>query len=128
LFRHLGPLLIAFVNSVYQACKSASKAINGMLNQADKDPSTPTGQRGSPINVPGVNPPTKIGGRDYTGHAVDQMQGRGVPPSVVEDAIQNGEKSPDPIPGRTRNYSPENNVTVITDSDGTVVTVINGRR
>ena len=41
---------------------------------------------------------------------------------------QNGEQSPDPIPGRTRNYSPENNVTVITDSDGTVVTVINGRR
>lgn len=47
----------------------------------DKDPSTPTGQRGGPIDVkPGTNRPTNIGGRDYTGHALDRMQGRGVPP------------------------------------------------
>lgn len=72
--------------------------------------------------------PTTIGDRDYSGHALDQMQGRGVPPSVVEDTIQNGQQSPDPIPGRTRNYSPDNNVTVVTESDGKVVTVIPGRR
>lgn len=40
----------------------------------DKNLSTPTGQRGSPMEVkPGTNEPTSIGGRDYTGHRLDQM-------------------------------------------------------
>ncbi|MGZ4954575.1 MAG: DUF4258 domain-containing protein [Methylobacter sp.] len=98
-------------------------------DSGDKHPSTPTGQKGAPMDVPrGTNSGTTIGDTDYGGHAIDQMQGRGVPPSAVEDAIQNGEQSPDPIPGRTRYYSPENNITVITEGDGTVVTIINGKR
>ncbi|MFT3777045.1 MAG: RHS repeat-associated core domain-containing protein [Ottowia sp.] len=45
----------------------------------DADASTPTGRRGSPMEVePGTNDPTTIEGRDYTGHALDRMQGRGV--------------------------------------------------
>ncbi|WP_176358083.1 hypothetical protein [Mycobacterium persicum] len=53
------------------------------------DPSTPTGQRGGPMDVrPGTNAPTTIDGRSFSGHALDQMQGRGIPVSVVENALQ----------------------------------------
>ena len=45
----------------------------------------------SPMQVPGPqNIPTTIGGRSYTGHALDQMQGRGFVPSVVEDTVARG--------------------------------------
>jgi RHS repeat-associated protein len=90
----------------------------------DKDPSTPTGQRASPIDVtPGTNKPTKIGDREYTGHALDQGQGRGVPPSAIEDAIQNGKTSPGNRPG-TAVHVGDNGVKVVTGERGQVITVI----
>jgi hypothetical protein len=94
----------------------------------DKDPSTPTGQRGSPMDVPkGTNQPANIGGRDYSGHALDQMQGRGVTPAPVEDAISSGSSRPDKAypETRTEHSSQDGRVTVITDTkSGRVVTVI----
>jgi hypothetical protein len=54
----------------------------------------PVGRLGSPMNVPGPqNVPTVINGRTYTGHALDQMQGRGLVPSVIEDTIANGART-----------------------------------
>lgn len=73
--------------------------------------------------APGTNEPTTIGGRDYTGHGLDQMQGRGVPPSAVEDAIQNGTSSPGNTPGTTV-HTGSNGVTVVTGGRGQVITVI----
>ena len=53
------------------------------------------GRRGSPIRIdPGTNIPTEINGTQYTGHALDQMQGRGIPPSVVQNTIDVGTTSP----------------------------------
>jgi hypothetical protein len=93
--------------------------------------SAPVGRKGVPLEnapyQPTRNADAVINGRRYTGHALDQVQNRGLLPSAVEDAIQNGRRSPDPIPGRTRNYSPDNNITVITEGDD-VITVIPGRR
>ena len=118
--------------SAYNSCKSAadrmfSEEVDGAgasSSSGDKNPSTPTGQRGSPIEVkPGTNEPTNIGGRDYSGHALDRMQGRGVPPSAVENAIQNGTKSPGNTPGTTV-HTGSNGVTVVTGNGGRVVTVI----
>jgi RHS repeat-associated protein len=61
----------------------------------DTPASTPVGRLGSPLEVtPGTNAPTTIGGRAYTGHALDRMQGRGLTPSVVEDTIATGGKTP----------------------------------
>ena len=60
--------------------------------------SAPVGRRGSPMEV-GGNTGTEIGGRYYTGHALDRMQGRGLVPSVIEDAIATGTKSPGNTPG-----------------------------
>jgi len=92
----------------------------------DVHPSTPTGQKGSPMDVPkGTNSPTEIGGREHGGHALDQMQGRGSPPSAVEDAITNGTRTPQ-TGGRIARYSPENNITVITENSK-VVTATYGR-
>ena len=55
-----------------------------------------------PMTVqPGTNAPTTIGGRDYLSHALDQMQSRGVTPSAVENAVQNGQVSPGNTPGTT---------------------------
>jgi hypothetical protein len=95
---------------------------------ADDDgppPSTPVGRAGSPMNVePGTNSPTTINGTDYSGHAIDQMQGRGVTPSAVEDAIQTGIPTPGNTAGTTVYYSQANNVWVVVSSDGKVITVI----
>jgi hypothetical protein len=67
-----------------------------------KPASTPVGSKRAPLGSVEPNPPTAINGRSYGGHAIDQMQARGVPPSVVENTIQHGAVSPDPIPGRLR--------------------------
>jgi len=82
----------------------------------------PVGRRGSPINVPkGINSPETIDGVDYSGHALDQMQGRGITPTTVQDAIDNG------VPGSgydgATTYT-NDNVKVVVNPDGSVKTVI----
>lgn len=77
-----------------------------------------------PIDVaPGTNDSCNIGGRDYTGHSLDRMQGRGVPPSAVEDAIRNGTSVAGNTPGTTV-HTGSNGVTVVTGGNGQVITVI----
>ena len=88
-----------------------------------KSPSTPVGRRGEPIEVKrGTNSPSAIYGRQYTGHALDQMQGRGVTPSAVENAITSGIKSPGNLPN-TFVYTGPNGIRVVTNSAGRVITV-----
>lgn len=83
-----------------------------------------SGSRGNQIDIePGTNSPTTIGGRDYSGHAQDRMQGRGVPPSAVEEAIKNG--TPEASRGGTTVYTDKKNgVQVVVNANGKVVTVI----
>jgi RHS repeat-associated protein len=90
-----------------------------------------TGRSGNPLEnsrfQPNINDPTNINGIDYSGHALDQMQNRGYLPSVVENAINNGEQF-DTKPGTTGYYDPVNNVRVIVNSNtGNIITVIPGR-
>jgi hypothetical protein len=93
------------------------------------DPGTPVGHRGSPLGAVHGNAPTTIGGRQFSGHAIDQMQARGIPPSVVRNTIQHGVPGrPQRVAGRTSHYDPVNNITVITETaSGEVVTVFLGR-
>lgn len=94
-----------------------------LFNGSSDNASTPTGSRGAPANVkPGTNSPTKIGGREYSGHSLDRMQGRGIPPSAVENAIRNGARAAGKAEGTTVHTGP--GVTVITNSSGRVITVI----
>ncbi len=49
----------------------------------------PVGRSGGPIEIsPGVNRPATIEGRPFSGHSIDRMQGRGLPPSAVREAIR----------------------------------------
>ena len=93
----------------------------------DYNPATPTGSKGHELGVPpGTNSPDTIGGRDYTGHALDRMQERGYTPSVVENAIGSGVPSPGNTPGTTKFYDSTNNVSVIVNNTGGVITVRGG--
>lgn len=99
------------------------------VEAGDKDPSTPVGGSGpKTADIPkGNNEPAIIDGIRYGGHALDQMQGRGVPPSAVKDAIDNGSAEPDRDhpETRTKHVGEDGRITVITDNDtGTVITVI----
>lgn len=48
--------------------------------------SGPVGRKGNPLHIwDGTNRPGSVNDRDYSGHAFDRMQGRGIPPSAVED-------------------------------------------
>ncbi|WP_127341077.1 VENN motif pre-toxin domain-containing protein, partial [Enterobacter asburiae] len=86
----------------------------------------PTGRSGNPMNTKGSNSPAVIGERAYSAHAVDRMQGRGVPPSAVENTIKTGNIYPTK-PGTTGYYDATNNLRVIINTNtGDVVTVIPG--
>lgn len=81
---------------------------------------------GARAGAPPVNSPATIGSRDFSGHALDRMQQRGYVPSVVEDAIRSGTRTPS-YGGASSYYSPSNNLTVIVnDATGKVVTVRGG--
>jgi RHS repeat-associated protein len=83
----------------------------------DKSPSTPVGRRGQPANVAGrPNTPGTVNGLDYSGHAFDQMQARGITPSVVQDAIANGTAA-----------AGDNGATVYTTSQAQVVVSSTGK-
>jgi len=88
------------------------------------------GRSGEPLVNAAIQPirnqATTISGRQYTGHAIDQMQNRGFMPSVVENTIKQGTTFPTRA-GTTGFYDSVNNVRVIIDSaSGRVVTVIPG--
>jgi len=94
---------------------------------------TPVGRSGQQNNFTNPNAPSprnapeKIGGRDYSGHAIDRMQERGMTPSVVENAVRNGARSAGNKPNTSVFTDSVNNVRVITNSNtGRVVTVIPG--
>ena len=90
--------------------------------------STPVGRSGSPLGSVQENAATTIGGRGYSGHAVDGMQADGIPPSAVENASPKRHVNGGQVPGTNAYYDPVNNVTVTTDSSsGRVVTVSRGQ-
>ena len=68
-----------------------------------------------------------VNGRRYGAHAMDQMQNRGIPPSVVENTITTGQKIP-AKDGRLQYYEKVNNITVIAEPNGDIVTVRYGEK
>ena len=73
------------------------------------------------------NSPTSINGRNYTGHAVDQMENRGIPHSAVENTILFGTKSSSRQNSNSIFYEDTNNIKVILNERGDVVTVMYGK-
>lgn len=100
------------------------------LRNSPRPATTPVWRGAGEMLTPGApsqNSPGQVCGRSFSGHAFDRMQGRGLTPSVVLDAIQNGQR----MPGQTRNetvyYSPVNNVSVVVNAhNGNVVSIFRG--
>lgn len=83
----------------------------------------PNGQKGAQMNVPGQkNYPETIDGTSFSGHALDQMQARGIPLSAVERALRIGaiESGKD---GETIFYDAINNISVAQSDTGLIITV-----
>jgi hypothetical protein len=100
-----GSAVLGLLKRAYVACSADSDGTPA---------STPVGRRGSPMEVtPGSNAGKTIGGRDYSGHGLDRMQGRGVTPSVVEDTIANGTKISGNTSATSVYSSSTNGVTVV---------------
>ncbi|WP_342755004.1 hemagglutinin repeat-containing protein [Pantoea sp. MBD-2R] len=102
-----------------------------LINKASDEVSAtlPMGSKRNPMNQPGNpsyqpvrNQPGTISNREYSGHALDRMQDRGITPSVVENTIKNGKSTPS-RGGTTVHFDPESKVSVVTNESGRVVTV-----
>ena len=93
--------------------------IDGALGPATETgppANTITGRRGFEVQVPrGTNSPAEIDGINYTGHSLDQMQGRGITPSMVKETLQSGGRS-----------AGNDGATVIRTKDMRVITNPNG--
>lgn len=121
------------VAAAIEADTAAAASTSAVAAGDSVSPSTPVGRSGGPLtlarpkDVGALNEPTTIMGRDYTGHALDQMQARGVSPSPAEDAIENGDFMAGKRAGTSAYYSPVNNITIIIDTEsGRVITVVTG--
>jgi len=91
-----------------------------MQSAVDQAPHNPQLKvpKGKPLNAPEI-----IGGREFSGHALDRMAGRGVVPSVVENTIKPGNVASEAA-GTIRYYDPVNKVGVVIDkATGRVITV-----
>jgi RHS repeat-associated protein len=118
---------LAATGAAKLATKAAARSSTEIAAESGVDATTTVGRRGSPLKVPrGTNQPAVINGRSYSGHALDEMQSEGFTVSVVDDAIANGQASVGGS-GRIGYYSPANNITVVTESNGKIVTVTSGR-
>ena len=101
-----------------KAAEEAAKAAKAAEDAAK----SPVGKEGKPMNASG-NKPDTISGRDYTGHALDEMQSEGIMPSVVENAIKNGASAAGNTAGTTVFSDAVNGISVVVDSaSGRVIT------
>lgn len=108
---------------------TAVPAVTGSV----RDPALPLGskqnqmnQPKNPVYQPVRNEAATISNREYSAHALDRMQDRGIMPSVVENTIKTGTATPS-RGNTTSYYDTTNNVSVVTNSSGKVVTVKYGK-
>jgi filamentous hemagglutinin len=73
------------------------------------------------------NTSTNIHGRQFSGHALDEMRAQGIMPSVIEETIKSGKSFAGRNLDRTVFYDSKNNVSVVLEANGTVVTSSLGR-
>ena len=108
------PATSSFDESVDASLPIGSKRLQ--LNQPD-----------NPSYQPIRNEPGAVSGRNYSGHAFDRMQDRGIMPSVIENTVKVGVTTPSRF-GSSVHYDPVNNLTVVVNAQGKVITVMHGGR
>jgi len=103
----------------------------GLIRDVGKYAESPVGRSGWELKYPKYQDTTRhastsIQNRLYSGHALDQMQNRGLLPSVVENTIKNGQTFTTKT-GTIGYYDSVNNARVIVNyKTGRVVTIIPG--
>jgi hypothetical protein len=105
----------------------------GLRPPARPPASSPMGSRGLELDrapfQPNRNLPGTVNRVLYSGHAFDQMQNRGLPPSVAEQAMREGAPSPGKTIERVKYYDPVNGVVVVRDKyTGNVISVMRTRQ
>ena len=118
----IGSKVFANADEAWQAYRQLQRS-GGRV--ADDVAGTPVGRSGeSPLNVLTHNFPTTIDGTKFTGHALDQMQARGIlSPSAVLDVVKNPARTfSGNTPGTTVYI--KDNLRVITNNAGDIVSVI----
>jgi RHS repeat-associated protein len=99
-------------------CSSGSLPMGNKRNQFN--------QPKNPAYQPIRNQSANVNGLDYSGHALDRMQDRGLTPTVISNTIENGNSTPS-RGGTTLYYDSTNNISVVINSQGKVVTVKYGK-
>lgn len=103
---------------------------NGSLIEKNINTTGFLGQKGFELKNPSYQPvrnkPAIIKGRSYSSHALDQMQNRGFMPSVIEETILKGSRSVGKHQNTIVYYDKVNNITVVVNTEGKVITVSYG--
>ncbi len=140
-FKKVDSTMTKFYNTGNSLKNSLSGGFNWFYNQAKKirkgyrtkggdsinGTKFPAGRRGQPLKEFAEktvrNTPQIINGRKFTGHALDQMQNRGIlSPSAVLDAIKNPLRTMSGKKGATIYYADK--LKVVVNKSGDIVTVI----
>jgi RHS repeat-associated protein len=141
---------VTFGNGVRSTLQGAANAVGRAITSIGKTaptqetfnkvaagagPSAQVGSRSAPLfnareDAAALgNVATKVGGRLYSGHALDQMQNAGIYPSAVQNTIRWGQMVPSSRPGTLRYYDVVNDISVVIGEDsGNVVTTFFGNR
>jgi adhesin HecA-like repeat protein len=114
-------LEVLLPGEVFRAIKAIKthkhgKMVQGAANVPGDftDSATAIGHKGKELQIlGGANTKQVLNGIVYTGHALDRMQSQGIMPSVVENAIRNGQKVDGKKIGTMAYYDKINNLTVI---------------
>ncbi|ACY13411.1 hypothetical protein Hoch_0795 [Haliangium ochraceum DSM 14365] len=121
--------LAAIIFGIRSLKGGRAKGNSSLSKSARREPTGFSGRKGFELKngQPRRNNARVVNDRTYTGHALDQMQNRGIPLSVVENAIKHGTEFPGKTPNTVGFYDTINQIRVITNSqNGAVVTVIRG--
>lgn len=117
------------VEKVVKSAGTVAKEGRRLIDDA-ASATTPVGRRRHQATFPNPeapsprNAPTKLFGREFSGHALDRMQEREFTPSIVQNAIEHGVPTPQPERGTIIYWDAVNKFNVSVDAaNGRVVTV-----
>lgn len=128
--RELAGVVVRKVDDVWEGATGAGKGVKASKAADNVPASTPVGRsgKGNQLDVAGTGPgrpphnsPATIGDREYSGHALDRMQERGLVPSVIEDTISTGASKAGNSPG-TSVFTTNQAEVVIDDATGRIIT------
>lgn len=117
-------LLTIMPNPLLKSVNGLTHSGNGISTRTVGMAQTPVGRSGNVMSSVAKNSPITIGGTKFTGHALDQMQARGIiSPRTILDVVKHpGRTFPGNRPGTI--VFIKDNLKVVTNSAGDIITVM----